>query len=78
MPKAEKELTHKTLARELETLINRYSKTEDETIQSALTILSGIREPLSLSPAWFIPVVDFFTGDEERDGLEAFLANRLK
>ena len=78
MPKAEKELTHKTLARELETLINRYSKAEDETIQSALTILSGIREPLSLSPAWFIPVVDFFTGDEERDGLEAFLKNRLK
>lgn len=78
MPKTEKELTHKTLARELETLINRYSKTEDETIQSALTILSGIREPLSLSPAWFIPVVDFFTGDEERDGLEAFLENRLK
>ena len=78
MPKTEKEQTHKTLARELETLINRYSSSEDETIQSALVILSGIREPLSLSPAWFTPVVDFFTGDEQRDGLEAFLKNRLK
>lgn len=78
MPKTEKEQTHKTLARELETLINRYSSSEDETIQAALVILSGIREPLSLSPAWFTPVADFFAGDEQRDGLEAFLKNRLK
>lgn len=78
MPKAEKELTHKTLAREIETLVNRYSKVEDETVSEACNILTQIREPLSLSPAYFLPVVDFFSGSEERDGLEAFLENRLK
>lgn len=80
MAKSEKSLTHKTLARELETLVKRYSDSEDETISAACNILTQIREPLSLSPAYFLPVVDFFTGSEgeDRDGLEAFLENRLK
>lgn len=78
MAKSEKELTHKTLAREIETLVNRYSKVEDETISDAIGILTAIREPLSLSPAYFNPVVDFFSGSEEHPGLEEFLANRLK
>jgi predicted nuclease with TOPRIM domain len=78
MAKSEKALTHKTLARELETLVKRYSEVEDETVSEACNILTQVREPLSLSPAYFLPVVDFFTGDEDRDGLEDFLANRLK
>ena len=78
MAKSEKALTHKTLARELETLVKRYSEVEDETVSEACNILTQVREPLSLSPAYFLPVVVFFTGDEDRDGLEDFLANRLK
>ena len=80
MAKSEKALSHKTLARELETLVKRYSDSEiyDETISAACNILTQIREPLSLSPAYFLPVVDFFSGSEDRDGLEAFLENRLK
>ena len=78
MAKSEKALTHKTLARELETLVKRYSEVEDETVSEACNILTQVREPLSLSPAYFLPVVDFFSGDEDRDGLEDFLANRLK
>ncbi len=78
MAKSEKALTHKTLARELETLVKRYSEVEDATLKEACGILTQIREPLSLSPAYFLPVVDFFAGDEDRDGLEGFLQNRLK
>lgn len=79
MGKSEKALSHKTLARELETLVKRYSEIkDDETVSDACNILTQIREPLSLSPAYFLPVVDFFTGSEDRDGLEAFLENRLK
>ena len=71
MPKSEKELTHKTLAREIETLVKRYSEVEDETVLEACDILTSIREPLSLSPSFFAPVVEYM------EGLPTFLDERL-